>query len=32
MDEIFTLSDRITVLRDGHYRGTLTTAEPTRMR
>lgn len=27
MDEIFTLSDRITVLRDGAYRGTLTTAE-----
>ncbi|MFN4160199.1 MAG: sugar ABC transporter ATP-binding protein [Gemmobacter sp.] len=27
MDEIFTLSDRITVLRDGQYRGTLTTAE-----
>ena len=27
MDEIFTLSDRITVLRDGSYRGTLTTAE-----
>ncbi|MFN7003315.1 MAG: sugar ABC transporter ATP-binding protein [Roseinatronobacter sp.] len=27
MDEIFTLSDRITVLRDGTYRGTLTTAE-----
>ena len=26
MDEIFTLSDRITVLRDGSYRGTLTTA------
>ncbi|MCC5955142.1 MAG: sugar ABC transporter ATP-binding protein [Natronohydrobacter sp.] len=26
MDEIFTLSDRITVLRDGAYRGTLTTA------
>lgn len=27
MDEIFTLSDRITVLRDGAYRGTLTTAD-----
>jgi len=27
MDEIFTLSDRITVLRDGAYRGTLTTAK-----
>ena len=27
MDEIFTLSDRITVLRDGGYRGTLTTAD-----
>ena len=27
MDEIFTLSDRITVLRDGQYRGTLTTAD-----
>ena len=27
MDEIFTLSDRITVLRDGSYRGTLVTAE-----
>ena len=27
MDEIFTLSDRITVLRDGAYRGTLTTSE-----
>ena len=27
MDEIFTLSDRITVLRDGAYRGTLTTTE-----
>lgn len=27
MDEIFTLSDRITVLRDGHYRGTLITAD-----
>lgn len=27
MDEIFTLSDRISVLRDGSYRGTLTTAE-----
>ncbi|MGY6708243.1 MAG: sugar ABC transporter ATP-binding protein [Rhizobiaceae bacterium] len=26
MDEIFTLSDRITVLRDGQYRGTLETA------
>lgn len=26
MDEIFTLSDRITVLRDGAYRGTLVTA------
>ncbi|MCC5978547.1 MAG: sugar ABC transporter ATP-binding protein [Salinarimonas sp.] len=26
MDEIFTLSDRITVLRDGQYRGTLDTA------
>lgn len=29
MDEIFTLSDRITVLRDGAYRGTLTTADTT---
>ncbi len=29
MDEIFTLSDRITVLRDGAYRGTLTTANTT---
>ena len=27
MDEIFTLSDRITVLRDGRYRGTLDTAQ-----
>lgn len=27
MEEIFTISDRITVLRDGTYRGTLTTAE-----
>lgn len=27
MDEIFTLSDRITVLRDGQYRGTLITAD-----
>jgi ribose transport system ATP-binding protein len=27
MDEIFELSDRITVLRDGQYRGTLYTAE-----
>jgi len=27
MDEIFTISDRITVLRDGQYRGTLTTAD-----
>ncbi len=27
MEEIFTISDRITVLRDGSYRGTLTTAE-----
>ena len=27
MDEIFTLSDRITVLRDGTYRGTLMTAK-----
>ncbi len=27
MDEIFTLSDRITVLRDGAYRGTLTTSD-----
>ena len=27
MDEIFTLSDRITVLRDGQYRGTLNTAD-----
>lgn len=27
MDEIFTISDRISVLRDGTYRGTLTTAE-----
>jgi ABC-type sugar transport system ATPase subunit len=27
MDEIFTLSDRITVLRDGSYRGTLVTAD-----
>lgn len=27
MDEIFTLSDRITVLRDGSYRGTVNTAE-----
>lgn len=27
MDEIFTLSDRITVLRDGQYRGTLVTAD-----
>lgn len=29
MDEIFTLSDRITVLRDGGYRGTLSTADTT---
>ncbi|TVP71829.1 MAG: sugar ABC transporter ATP-binding protein [Rhodobacteraceae bacterium] len=29
MDEIFTLSDRITVLRDGAYRGTLITADTT---
>ena len=27
MDEIFTLSDRLTVLRDGEYRGTLETAK-----
>ncbi len=27
MDEIFTLSDRITVLRDGQYRGTLQTRD-----
>jgi ribose transport system ATP-binding protein len=27
MDEIFTLSDRITVLRDGEYRGTLVTKD-----
>ncbi len=27
MDEIFTLSDRISVLRDGQYRGTLITAD-----
>jgi len=27
MDEIFTLSNRLSVLRDGQYRGTLTTAE-----
>lgn len=27
MDEIFTLSDRITVLRDGCYRGTVNTSE-----
>ncbi len=27
MEEIFTISDRITVLRDGRYRGTLDTAE-----
>lgn len=27
MDEIFTLSDRVTVLRDGAYRGTLTTVD-----
>jgi len=27
MDEIFTLSDRLTVLRDGEYRGTLITAD-----
>lgn len=27
MDEIFTISDRISVLRDGAYRGTLETAE-----
>jgi len=27
MEEIFRITDRISVLRDGHYRGTLTTAE-----
>lgn len=27
MDEIFTISDRLTVLRDGEYRGTLITAD-----
>ncbi|NRG17730.1 sugar ABC transporter ATP-binding protein [Rhizobiales bacterium] len=27
MEEIFKITDRISVLRDGHYRGTLTTAE-----
>ena len=27
MEEIFKITDRITVLRDGQYRGTVTTAE-----